>query len=356
VVAMDSPNGRKPGQFHWATTLWHELSHVYVITATRSRVPRWFTEGLAVYEETAASPDWGDRLDPEAILAIKNKKLLPIAELDRGFVHPTYPSQVVVSYFQGGRICNFIAQKWGYAKLLEMMHLFAELKTTPEVIEQALQLKPEEFDKQFIAWIEDSNKVTIEHFAEWRKRISAVAAAARAKDWETTIKEGLAIRDFYPEYVEAGSVYEALSDAYLGKGEKAKAMAELETYSRIGGRSPATLKQLAGLQTEAGKKREAAATLERLNLIYLRDEDLHRKLGDLEMDLGDSPKAIREYQAVLASGTVDPAGSHFQLARALQSAGRTADAREEALSALEAAPGFKPAQKLFLELNAKEKQ
>ena len=26
VVAMDSPSGRKPGDFHWASTLWHELS------------------------------------------------------------------------------------------------------------------------------------------------------------------------------------------------------------------------------------------------------------------------------------------------------------------------------------------
>ena len=66
VVAMDSPSGRKPGTFHWASTLWHELSHVYVLTATKHRVPRWFTEGMAVHEETAASPDWGDRLDPQS--------------------------------------------------------------------------------------------------------------------------------------------------------------------------------------------------------------------------------------------------------------------------------------------------
>ncbi|MDQ6760552.1 MAG: hypothetical protein M3Z32_11915, partial [Acidobacteriota bacterium] len=79
VVAMDSPSGRAPGTFHWASTLWHELSHVYVLTATNHRVPRWFTEGMAVYEETAIAPDWGDRLDPEAINAIKEKKLLPIA-------------------------------------------------------------------------------------------------------------------------------------------------------------------------------------------------------------------------------------------------------------------------------------
>ncbi len=91
VVAMDSPSGRPPGSFHWASTMWHELSHVYVLQATNHRVPRWFTEGMAVYEETAAAPDWGDRLDPEAIKAIQNKKLLPVAQLDRGFVRPSYP-------------------------------------------------------------------------------------------------------------------------------------------------------------------------------------------------------------------------------------------------------------------------
>src|ERR1035441_4298099 len=40
VVAMDSPSGRKPGTFHWASTLWHEMSHVYTLTATGHRVPR----------------------------------------------------------------------------------------------------------------------------------------------------------------------------------------------------------------------------------------------------------------------------------------------------------------------------
>ena len=59
VVAMDSPSGRPPGTFHWASTMWHELSHVFVLQATNHRVPRWFTEGMAVYEETAAAPGLG---------------------------------------------------------------------------------------------------------------------------------------------------------------------------------------------------------------------------------------------------------------------------------------------------------
>jgi tetratricopeptide (TPR) repeat protein len=354
-VAMDSPSARKPGQFHWDSTMWHELSHVYVLAMTGSRVPRWFTEGLAVFEETGnGHPDWGDRLDPEAINAIKTKKLLPIAELDRGFIHPSYPSQVVVSYFQAGKICNFIDQKWGYDKLLAMIHDFAELTPTVQVIEKELQLKPEEFDRQFLAWLDSQTKTTIDGFDEWKKQLRDISTKAKAKNWDDVIKEGNAIRDLYSDYVEAGSVYEFLADAYLAKGDKAKAIAELERYSSIGGREPSVLKQLATLETEAGHKKEAAAALERLNLIYLKDEEAHKKLGELDMDLGNPTGAAREFQAVVAGSPIDAAGAHYELARALQATHHLDEARDEVLSALEAAPGFKPAQKLLLEPNVKE--
>ena len=252
-VAMDSPSGRPPGQFHWASTLWHEFSHVYVLSMTNNRVPRWFTEGLAVYEETAASgsPDWGDRLDPPSIMAIKDKKLLPIADLDRGFIHPTYPEQVIVSYFQGGQVITFIAEKWGYDKVLAMIHAFADKKDTVEVIEQELKLKPEEFDAQFFPWIEAKYKKQVDGFQDWTEQIKLVSQAAKEKQWDDVIKQGTAIRDIYPDFVETGNVYEFLAQAYLAKDDKAKAMAELERYSTVGGRSPATLKQLADLQTRS---------------------------------------------------------------------------------------------------------
>jgi len=355
VVAMDSPSGRKPGTFHWDSTMWHELSHVYVLTMTGSRVPRWFTEGLAVYEETGnGNPDWGDRLDPDAIHAIKTKQLLPIADLDRGFIHPTYPAQVVVSYFQAGKICNFIAEKWGYDKLLAMIQDFKDLKPTVNVIESELKMKPEEFDKQFLTWLDAQTKTTVDGFDEWKKQLRDISQAAKNKDWGQVIKEGTAIRDVYADYVEAGSVYELLSDAYVAKGDKPKAMAELARYADVGGRDPVLLKQLATLQTEQGDKRAAAKTLTRLNLIYLKDEEAHKMLGTLDTELNNPDGAIREWTAVLAGGTVDQAGAHYQLARALTAAHRNAEAKDEVLSALEVAPGFKPAQKLLLELNDKE--
>jgi len=351
VVAMDSPSGRPPGTFHWASTLRHELSHVYVLAMTNHRVPRWFTEGLAVHEETAASPEWGDRMDPHVIMAIKDKKLLPVAELDRGFVRPTYPAQVIVSYFQAGRICDYINREWGWPKLLAMIHDFATGASTSDVIEKELGMPPADFDKRFLAALDAETRKTVGGFDDWRKGLRKVAEESRAHDYNQMIPDALRIRDIYPDYVETGNVYQFLADAYLAKGDKPAAIAQLERYTKEGGRSPDTLKQLASLLVEAGNKKEAAAVLDRLNYIEPVDEDLHRRLGDLWLSLGNIPGAIREYRAVLAKAPTDPAASHFDLARAYCAANRLTDAKDEVLLSLEAAPGYRPAQKMLLELS-----
>lgn len=353
VVAMDSPSGRKPGSFHWASTLWHELSHVFVLTATNHRVPRWFTEGLAVHEETATDPEWGDRLSADIIGAIKNKRLLPVSELDRGFVRPRFPAQVIVSYFQAGRICDYIAERWGYQTLLDMMHSFSKSASTPDVIQKHLGMEAEKFDEEFLAWLDGQVGTTVKGFEEWSKRLRAIAANVKKKEWDEVIREGLEIRDIYPEYVEAANVYEFLSEAYLAKGDKASAMTELERWAKAGGRNPETLKKLADMQEEAGKIREAAGTLHRINYIYpVQSEDVHRRLGDLWTKLGNMEGAVLEYRAVVASRPIDPAAAHFQLAGAYRQLNKMDEAQEHLFLALEAAPGYRPAQRMLLELNA----
>lgn len=357
VVAMDSPSGRRPGTFHWASTLWHELSHVFVLAATRHRVPRWFTEGMAVHEETAVSPEWGDRLDAASIQAIREGKLLPVASLDRGFIRPTYPAQVVVSYFQAGRICDYIAERWGYGKLLEMMRLFGERKGTPAVIEQALGMKPEEFDSQFLGWLKAKTQKIADGYDAWKKGMKALAEAAAAGRHDEVLEKGPGLRDLYPEYVEEASAYELIAAAHLAKQNKAAAADELERYARAGGRSPALLKQLARLREEQKRDREAAAALERLLYIYpVNDEELHRRLGDLWFGLGNLEAAIREYQAVLAMNPLDQAASQFNLAKAYRAAGRHEEALRHVVLSLEAAPGYRPAQKMLLELSAAQPQ
>ncbi|HXF27521.1 MAG TPA: tetratricopeptide repeat protein, partial [Bryobacteraceae bacterium] len=351
AVAMDSPSARTPGEFHWASTMWHELSHVYVLTATQHRVPRWFTEGLAVHEETAVSPDWGDRMSPHVIAALQKKQLLPVLQLDRGFVHPEYPSQVVVSYFQAGKICDYIAQKWGNDTILAMIHSFADRKTTEQAIRDDLHESPDQFDKEFFAWLDGQTKDTVAHFDEWKKRARELQQELKQQKYDDAIRNGTAIRDWYPDFVEEGSVYEALAKAYLAKNDKPAAIAQLEKYSQIGGRSPDTLKELAKMEQDAGNGVKAAATLNRLNYIYPEDAEAHKRLGDLWLAQGNTSGAIREFQAVVALKPVDPAGAHYELARAFNAARKKEQAREEVLLALEAAPDYKPAQKLLLELN-----
>jgi cellulose synthase operon protein C len=350
VIAMDSPSGRPPGEFHWASTLWHEMSHVYILTATNHRVPRWFTEGLAVHEETEVSPEWGDRMTPEIVVAIRDKKLLPVAELDRGFIRPQYPMQVIVSYYQAGRICDYIQSRWGADKLLDMVHSYAQLKTTPDVIRQDLAMEPEEFDRQFLGWLDKDVGKTVGHFDKWRTSLKDLVQQAKNKNYDEVLKEGEEVRDLYPEYVYPANPYEFMAEADLAKGNKQAAAAILTDYEKMGGRNPQALKQLASLEEELGKPADAAATLDRLNYISPVDEDLHRHLGDLWFAQNNTKGAIREYGAVVALHPLDQASAQFNLARAYLAAGQKDMAEEHLLASLEAAPSFRPAQKLLLQL------
>jgi len=351
VVAMDSPSARKPGDFNWGATLWHEMSHVFILTATNHRVPRWFTEGLAVHEEGERSPEWSDRITPDVLAAIRDKKLLPVAWLDRGFVYPSYPAQVIVSYFQAGAICEFIKEKWSEDKLLDMVHSYAKLETTPQVVEEDLSLSPDEFDKEFLAWIDKKYGAEAAHFDDWREKLKALITAEQQKQYDAVLDQGPRVITLYPEYVEDASAYEWIAEADKAKGDARSEAAILAAYEHMGGQSPELLKRLAALEGAAGDKIEAAATLARLNYIYpVKDEDLHRRLGDLYFTLAQYDGAIREYTALVASNPLDKAGAQFSLAQAYFAGKQKDKAEENVLAALEIAPGYRPAQKLLLQL------
>jgi tetratricopeptide (TPR) repeat protein len=353
VVAMDSPSGRPPGQFHWAATLWHELSHVYILTLTNNRVPRWFTEGLAVHEESATIPDWGDRITPDIIAAIRDKKLLPVAEIDRGFVHPKFPNQVIVSYFEAGKMCDYIAERWGEKKLLNMAREFAKNRPTVDVIREQLGIEPEAFDKDFLAKLEKETEVTVKNFKEWTTGLGDLNKLARAPmpNNDELIAKGRALEFFYPEYVEAGNPYLVVAKACLAKEDKACALDEYAKYSKNSGREAEAVKKYSGLLKEAGKLKEAASALERLNFVNPLDQDLHEKLGTLYLSINEPARAALEFGVLVALHPIDVAGSHYNLAKAFKAQGLDDKAREEALTALEAAPDYRPAQKLLLQLS-----
>ncbi len=351
VVAMDSPSGRKPGEFHWASTLRHEMSHVFILKATRHRVPRWFTEGLAVHEETEVSPEWGDSITPDIIVALRDHKLLPVADLDRGFIHPEYAAQVLVSYFEAGRMCDYIQQHWGLQKLLDLVQQFAIPRSTPEAVRTVLGMAPEAFDKQFQTWLYQDNAALVAGFDGWHKQLEALVLAARARHDDEVLANAEAVIALYPDYVYDGNAYQLLAEAAQAQGKPATAISALTRYVQHRGREPAALEQLAKLQQDAGDKPAAIATLQKINLIDpLFDTDSHRHLGDLLMDNKEFGAARREFGAVLALHPLDKAQANYDLARACHAAGDADCAMNAVLAALEVAPDFRPAQKLLLEL------
>ena len=89
----------------------------------------------------------------------------------------------------------------------------------------------------------------------------------------------------------------------------------------------------------------AAAALDRINYIYPVDEELHRHLGGLWLAQEKYPGAIREYAAVVALHPLDTASAQFDLARAYFASGQRDKAEQHLLASLEAAPGYRPAQK-----------
>ena len=235
-----------------------------------------------------------------------------------------------------------------------MLQDYANDVDTPTVIRKELKIEPAEFDKQFLALVEGETRKSVSSFTEWKDDVKKISEASKAKDYDTVIKLGTEARDLFPDYVEAGSVYEFLSKAYLAKENKPAAIAELERYVKIGGRSPDTLKALADELQAAGNKKEAAAVLDRVNYIYPMDNEIHQQLGLLWLDQNNIAGAIREFTAVLAHNPIDAAQAHFNLASAYNRDHQAQPAMDEVMAALEIAPGFRPAQKLLLELSGQE--
>ena len=122
VVAMDSPSARSIDEgFDWASALWHELAHVVTLNATDNRVSRWFSEGISVLEEWRTGPSAGRSVPLDFISAAQDGRLLPIAELDAGFMQPDSPGRVVLSYLQAGLVCAYLEESPGVDALARIL-------------------------------------------------------------------------------------------------------------------------------------------------------------------------------------------------------------------------------------------
>jgi cellulose synthase operon protein C len=348
LFTMDSPSARKPDSFNWGSTLWHEFTHVITLQMTDHKIPRWFSEGISVYEERKGFPGWGDKLKLDYLAAIKGKKLLPTAELNDGFMRPKYQNQILVSYYQASIVCDYIDEKFGFPAIRKMLLLYKNGKATADVFKEGLGLTLDEFDAGFLKWVDEKVKsLDVKPFMEL---VSSGEETLAKGDTDKGIEILNQAINMYPEYTDEHNAYEPLADAYLKKGDKKAAidvLKKLMTYSETSYKSAI---KLAGLLEEQHDIAGARRALEQGMFIRPMDMEEHQKFGDLLLDQKQYSPAVREFEALLALNTPDKAGTYYKLAQSAFGQGDRQAARRNVMKALEVAPSFEPAQELLLKI------
>ena len=399
VLALDSPSARQVGHFNWGSTLWHELAHTFTLLVTDSKIPRWLTEGLSVFEERRARPGWGDDVQIPFVTSLRDGELLGIAELNDGFMRPKFPSQIGLSYYQASLICDWIEENHGFDAILVMLAGYRDGKSTEEVFQEAMSLSLESFDERFFGHLRErfggamaalgdapgpggdeaedgegsdeggpSRAPRRNLFAGQAPDLAALEEAARENpdDFRIQMTYGNALfaeeryaeaeapllrgRDLFPDFVGPGNAYALLAAIYRELEREEDAIGALESLLRHNETAWDEHLALADLLAGAGRSGEEAAILERTLYISPFDPGVHRRLAEFAAADGRTDVAVRERAALVALDPPDRADALYELALAQRNAGRREQARRSVLRALEVAPGYDPAQSLLLDL------
>ncbi len=381
VLAIDSPQARKAGTFNWGSTLWHELVHVITLQMTNYNIPRWYSEGLSVYEESRARPGWGDRLTASFVKAYKEGKLLKAGELNSGIMRPKSPEQVALAYYQAGLFCEMIEERFGFEKIKQSLRLFAENKSAEEVFRIALGWDAAGMDAEYARFIEARLKDIAPHMnfgraehppgkeTSGRGEKSALGKILESDpdDFFANLQMGAVLRRekdhagaeahlkraqrIFPQYVERGNPYQVLGQMYLELKREDDALAQFTAWSRMDGSSAEPQLQAAEIHRNRKNWAAAAEMLELAVYINPYDPSIQKQLGEAAMESGRWPAAIAAHRALVALNASDAAGAHYNLARALRASGDRPAAKREVLRALEIAPSFMKAQELLLTLS-----
>ncbi|MCS6805490.1 MAG: tetratricopeptide repeat protein [Acidobacteriota bacterium] len=375
VIAMDSPSARPLGQFNWGSTLWHEFVHVITLQITDYKIPRWFSEGLSVYEERRARPGWGDDWTLDYLQAFVEGRFLPIAELDAGFLRPRSPEQISLAYFQASLVCEFIEETFGFSALLKLLGQYRQDATTSDALKHVLGLNPPAFDAAFRAFVERQTAAYRKavDFAALRaghRALSPEACRARltinADDFVAHWRLGLAYQaegqhqkaiehlsravTVFPFYTGEANPYLLLADLYQQQGKPAEAIAVLEKLVNLDEDHWEAHDRLARLLVERGEGARAMAIFQRGMYIAPLNAAWQERAGECFLQHQSPERALRAFQAMLALNPPDKALAYYNVARAWLALARPTEAKRAVLQSLEIAPSFEKAQQLLLQL------
>ncbi|HTG92063.1 MAG TPA: tetratricopeptide repeat protein [Pyrinomonadaceae bacterium] len=372
LVALDSPSARQAGEFNWGSTLWHEYTHVITLQMTDYRIPRWFSEGLSVYEERQARPGWGDDWNPLFLRSFIDGRWFKISDLDGGFQRPKRMADVPIAYFEASQVCEFIVERYGFDAILRMLALYRDKAQTPDVLRQALKLTEAEFDKAFFAYVETKARPLFEASKSEANLIASLAKAEVLKMLESQDTFALRARaaelyaadgdiktaeihfrraiELYPYFTGEGNAYVSLAKILEAGGEPGKAADVLDALVRVDENNLDVLKDIARLRQKSGDNTRAVKALLMSFYISPFDYALHTTAGELSFTAKNYEQALTEFQVALALQPPNIAEANYNVATAFHALGRQQEAKRSVLNALEAAPRYEKAQELLLRI------
>jgi tetratricopeptide (TPR) repeat protein len=367
VVSMDSPHAREPpGSFSWQETLWHELAHVVTLQMSSQRVPRWLTEGISVYEEGRARPEWGRDMDLPFAMALQRGKTLKLRDLNSGF---TRPDTIALAYYQSSLLVDHIVTSKGEAALRALLLAYGQGLEGEPAITKALGVGFDQLQASFDQALAQRYSGILAAIRDHKEApggdVDALRAAASAQQgsYQAQLAYGVALAKagdkgaFAPLERAAALVPTAIGPesphALMGAlaeqlGDSARAITEYQALLAVDHTALEPARRLAALAEKAKDEQTFALAQGRVVALDPFDPQGHSGLGKVAMRHKDAAVAMREFKAALALGPPDKASAHCDLGESYLLAGRAADAKREALAALEIAPSFERAQDLLL--------
>ena len=293
---------------------------------TGNRVPRWVSEGLAVHEERRARPGWGADVNPDFLLAYLGGRLLPVSQLNNGFVRPAYPEQVIHSYFQASLVFDFIEQRWGFDVIRQALNAYRDSPDPDAVIPELLGLDRDARDAAFDEYLRARYAGPLAALSRARAEgeppepvdpgAPVTPDSADSERYFDQIKLGilyyeqgepelaepylLRAQQLFPEYAGGDSSYWLLGLIYRDQERFDEAEAQFVRMVAINAENYPALTELGLLRHRRGDTAGAIAALEAAVYIYPYDFGLHRRLARRHQRRGSgTPRP-----AALATGAV----------------------------------------------------
>jgi tetratricopeptide (TPR) repeat protein len=370
VVTLDSPRARRrPGEFNWGETLWHEMAHVITLQMSNNRLPRWVSEGISMWEERRARPEWGWESDLSFVQALEADKLLKLDALNAGF---SDPKTISLAYYEASQVIEHLVAAYGEPALRAFLRAYGRGLETDEALKAAFNVTLPELQTSFDAMLarkysalrtalktpEIKGKPSVDELkamaasnpGSFGVQMSLGAALQGTSDKAGAIQAFERAAALVPRAMGENSPHVRIASVATEMGNTARAIQALETAVRTDPTDIESARKLTALLANGSDAARAEEAYRRLVAIDPFDSAGQTGLGRLALQRKDTATALRAFRAALASNAPDRAAAHTDLGEAHLLAGQAAEARKQTLAALEIAPSFERAQDLLLKL------